>query len=238
MAVCPKCGRPLHIWNIKAECPGCNVNIPNYDWEGRLEQDSVNAEIAWVKFRKFTGNFKSALFGGKLRIVRFIFTFVPLILLVLPLANYSINLPLLSSSGKNFTLLDFSMNELTSLNWEGILSLCKSDFLGIPITLVLLSVVFLYLAIVFGVLNFVFVLACAPKLNAKANIVMCIASTVCFVVSPILFNIGINTLADTSITLLSGSSQYGIIVGIILFVINIVLNAIINKGFKKEIQKN
>lgn len=237
MAVCPKCGRPLHIWNIKAECPGCNVNIPNYDWEGRLEQDSVNAEIAWVKFRGFTGNFKSALFGNKLRILRFVFTFVPLILLILPLANYSINLPLLSSSGENFTLLNFSMNELTSLNWGSILSLCKSDILGMPITLVLLSIVCLYLAIVFGVLNFVFVLVGAPKLNAKTNIAMCIASTVCFVVSPILFNTGISSIADTSITLLSGSSQYGIIIGIVLFTLNIVLNTIINKGFKKEIQE-
>ena len=70
MAFCPKCGRHLNIWHIKAECPTCGVNIPNYDWEGRLNEDAEKAKIAWSKFNKFTGNFKSALFGNKLRIIR------------------------------------------------------------------------------------------------------------------------------------------------------------------------
>ena len=87
MSACPHCGKILNFWNIKAECPHCGVNIPNYNWEERLDEDARNAEIAWSKFRKFTGNFKSALFGSKFRIIRFIFTFMPLIALVLPLAN-------------------------------------------------------------------------------------------------------------------------------------------------------
>ena len=77
MAKCPKCGVKLHIWDIKAECPHCGTNIPNYDWENMLETDAKKAEAAWSKFRVFTGNFKSSLFGNKLRIIRFIFTFIP-----------------------------------------------------------------------------------------------------------------------------------------------------------------
>ena len=49
MAKCPKCNRKLHIWNVKAECPDCGVNIANYDWENRLEQDAIEAEIAFAK---------------------------------------------------------------------------------------------------------------------------------------------------------------------------------------------
>ena len=60
MALCPNCYAILNFWDVKAECPHCGVNIPNFNWEGRLEEDAKNAEIAWVKFRQFTGNFQSA----------------------------------------------------------------------------------------------------------------------------------------------------------------------------------
>ena len=46
MAFCPKCGRHLNIWHVKAECPTCGVNIPNYDWEGRLNEDAEKAAVA------------------------------------------------------------------------------------------------------------------------------------------------------------------------------------------------
>ena len=76
MALCPKCHGILNFWNVKAECPYCGVNIPNYNWEGNLDADAEKAEKAWVKFRKFTGNLKSALFGNLFRIIRFAFTFL------------------------------------------------------------------------------------------------------------------------------------------------------------------
>ena len=96
MSYCPHCFKQLHFWDIKAECPHCGTNIPNYDWENMLERDAKKAEAAWASFRVFTTNFKSALFGNKLRIIRFIFTFVPLVVLVLPVASYIFNLPFLS----------------------------------------------------------------------------------------------------------------------------------------------
>ena len=58
MAKCPKCGVKLHIWNIKAECPKCGVNIANYDWERRLEEDSIKAEEAFAKLHETMNKFK------------------------------------------------------------------------------------------------------------------------------------------------------------------------------------
>ena len=38
---CPNCGKTLHWYDFRAECKYCGANIPNYDWEGRLEQDRL-----------------------------------------------------------------------------------------------------------------------------------------------------------------------------------------------------
>lgn len=235
MAICPKCGRPLNFWDIKAECPSCGVNIPNYNWEERLDEDARNAEIAWSKFRRFTGNFKSALFGNKLRIIRFVFTFMPLIALVLPLANFTVNLPFVYSISGKITLLDFTLNTLLDLDWGNLLGLATTDALGSSFAMLFISLLLLYLAIVFGVLNFVFVLLRAPKLKAGFNISMCVASALCFIVSAVLFTLCVSQVENTSVNVFSGSLQYGVFVGIALFGLNIVLNVITNRGFKKQL---
>ena len=234
MAFCPKCGRHLNIWHVKAECPFCGVNIPNYDWEGRLNEDAEKAEIAWSKFHKFTGNFKSALFGSKIRIIRFIFTFVPLVALILPLANYSINLPFVYADSVNMTLVDFTLNTLLKLNWGSLINLMTSGIVGTSTGMLFLAILLLYLAVVFGVLNFIFVLLRAPKLKAGFNITMCVLSTFCFSLAAILFTACVSSVANTTLGFISGTIQYGIFVGIGLFTLNVVLNTIINKGFKKQ----
>lgn len=234
MAFCPKCGRHLNIWHVKAECPTCGVNIPNYDWEGRLNQDAEKAEIAWSKFNKFTGNLKSALFGNKLRIVRFIFTFVPLVALILPLANYSINLPFVYADSVNMTLVDFTLNTLLTLNWGSLINLMSSCFIGAQTGMLMIAILLLYLAVVFGVLNFIFVLLRAPKLKAGFNISMCVLSTICFSLAALLFTLCVSSIGSTTIGFISGSVQYGVFVGIGLFTLNVVLNTITNRGFKKQ----
>lgn len=234
MALCPNCYAILNFWNIKAECPHCGVNIPNYNWEGRLNEDAERAEIAWIKFRKFTGNFKSALFGSKLRVIRFICTFLPLVALVLPLAKYSVSLPFLSNYEQNFTLLDFTLNKLLTLNWGSLINLAGTENLGIPLLLLMLSVLLLYLAVVFGVLNFLFVLIKAPSLKAGANIVLCILSDLCFILPGIFFAIATNIISDTSAVVIDGGVQFGLFVGIALFTLNVVLNAFVNKSMKKQ----
>ncbi len=234
MALCPNCYAILNFWDIKAECPHCGVNIPNYNWEGRLDEDARNAEIAWTKFRKFTGNFKSALFGNKLRIIRFICTFLPLVALVLPLAKYSVNLPFLSESESDFTLLDFTLNKFLTLNWGSLINLAGAENLGVPLLLVMLCVLCLYLAVVFGVLNFLFVLIKAPSLKAGVNIVLCFLSDLCFILPGIFFTIATNTISSSSAAFIDGSVQFGLFVGIALFSLNVVLNTVVNQTFKTQ----
>lgn len=234
MALCPKCYGILNFWNVKAECPYCGTNIPNYNWEQRLDKDAENAEIAWKKFRRFTGNLKSALFGNKLRIVRFICTFIPLVALVLPLANYTLNIPFVDSSAHNMTLLDFTLNTFLNLNWVSLFGFAGSHTLGAPVLMLMIAVLCLYLAVVFGVLNFLFVIIKAPSLKAGANIVLCIGSDICFIAAGVLFTIATSMASDISASFISGTLQYGLFVGIALFTLNVVLNTIINKSFKKQ----
>lgn len=234
VANCPNCGRVLNFWNVKAECPDCGINIPNFDWEGRLDEDAKKAEIAWAKFNKFTGNFKSALFGSKLRIIRFICTFVPLIALILPLANYTITLPFVSDSSTNLSLVDFTLNSLLSMNWGSLIGLVSSDFLGGAFAMLFVAILLLYLAVVFGVLNFVFILLRASKLKAGFNMTMCTGSTLCFAVAAILFTLCFGAVGNTTVMFIDGSLQYGIFVGIALFTLNLILNTVVNKGFKKQ----
>ncbi len=234
MALCPKCHGILNLWNIKAECPYCGVNIPNYDWEASLDADAENAEKAWAKFRKFTGNLKSALFGNIFRIVRFACTFLPLVVLILPLASYTLNLPFFGEGSSNFTLLDFSMNTLLSLNWGSLIGLIPAETLGTPVTMLIVAILLTYLAIVFGVLNFVFVLLKAPSLKAGANIVLCVLSTLSFATAGILYTSAVSQIGATSAAFIDGSVQFGLFVGIALFALNVVLNILISRSFKKE----
>lgn len=234
MALCPKCNHILNFWNVKAECPHCGVNIPNYNWERRLDEDARNAEIAWAKFRKFTGNFKSALFGSKIRIIRFVCTFLPLIILILPLANYTLTIPFTGGISTDFTLVDFTLNTLFSLNWGSILPLVASENIGVSVLLLLLSVVLLYSAVIFGVLNFLFILLKAPSLRAVSNIVLCSSSLVSFAAAGILFTVAVSQIGSTTAVFLNGSVQFGFLIGIALFALNVVLNTVINKGFKKQ----
>ncbi len=93
------------------------------------------------------------------------------------------------------------------------------------------AILLLYLAVVFGVLNFVFILLRASKLKAGFNMTMCIGSTICFAVAAILFTLCFGVIGNTTVLVIDGSLQYGIFVDIALFTLNLVLNTVVNKGF-------
>ena len=234
MASCPKCGRHLSPFDIKAECPSCGVNIPNYNWEERLDEDAANAAAAWAAFRIRTGNFKSALFGKKVRILRFICTFLPLAALVLPLVSCAVSLPFNDTAEMSISFLSFVLNSLTSLNWGSLVSLAASPLLGTGYALLFAAIAFFFLAVVFGVLNFFFVIINAFFFKANANVVLTALSAVCFVVSLVLTGVSFSSLGGTSVNALTGTLSYGFFVGAVPFVLNFVLNVITAHGMKKE----
>ena len=53
MDKCPKCGKKLHLFNIKQECPECGCDILYYNMDKRLEEDAAQAEKEFTELYKF-----------------------------------------------------------------------------------------------------------------------------------------------------------------------------------------
>jgi len=160
MAKCPKCNRKLHIWNVKAECPDCGVNIANYDWENRLEQDAVEAEAAFAKLRESVTKFRYSFIGTKLRIARIPISVLPLFTFLLPLGTIAVSIPFYESGNITLNAISIVMNIL-NFDIGGIFKAPSSEIIGdtalnfmLALLLVVLSALSLLVSLVFLMLNF------------------------------------------------------------------------------------
>lgn len=233
-AKCPACGHTLKIWNVKAECPKCGVNIANYQWEKRLNDDADFAENAFASFHYNLQNFKSAVFGTKLRIVRFILTFLPLVALVLPLYDFTLNLPF-NNSENSVSFLTFVLDYLLETDIGSVIKLIGGEVLGTATLMVVIACVLMLLAVVFGVLNFFVVLIAGIKMKYVFNIVLNILATICWGVSAVFFaqfTSACEALGGGIIT--ECSLGIGFVVGCVLFFVNVIMNVIVGKGLKKQ----
>lgn len=236
-AKCPECGHTLKIWNAKAECPKCGVNIPNHQWEQRLNDDADFAENAFARFHYKLQNFKSAVFGTKLRIARLVLTFVPLIALVLPLYDFKLNLPF-NQSENSVSFLTFILEYLLKTDVGSVISLMGGEVLGTAATMVVIACVLMLLAVVFGVLNFFVLLIAGIKMKYVFNIVLNVLATLCWAVSAVFFaqfTTACETLGGGIVT--DCSLGFGFIVGCALFLVNVAMNVIVGKGLKKQLNE-
>lgn len=234
---CPECGQTLKIWNIKAECPKCGINLANHQWEKRLNDDADFAENAFAKFHYKLQNFKSAVFGTKLRIVRLVLTFAPLIALVLPLYSFTLNLPF-NNSEKSISFLTFVLDYLLKTDIGSVLNLMGGEVLGTAATMVVIACVLMLLAVVFGVLNFFVLLIAGIKMKYVFNIVLNVLATVCWAVSAVFFaqfTTACETLGGGIVT--ECSLGFGFIVGCVLFLVNVAMNVVVGKGLKKQLDE-
>ena len=236
-AKCPECGHTLKLWNAKAECPECGINIPNYQWEKRLNEDADIAENAFAKMHYKTANFKSAVAGSKLRIVRLVMTFAPLIALVLPLYNFTLTLPFREST-ESVSFLTFVLNYLLKVDIGSVLKLIGGEVVGNATLKVVIACVLLLVAVVCGVSNFFVLLISGIKLRYRLNIALNLISTISWVVAAVFF-----AQFTSACTALGGgivtecSLGIGFIVGCVLFAINFVLNLVVGKGLKKQLNE-
>ena len=236
-AKCPNCGRTLKIWNFKAECPECGTNIPNYQWEKRLNDDADFAEHAFAKMHYKTSNFKSAVAGSKLRIVRLVMTFAPLIALVLPLYNFTLTLPFRESS-ESVSFLTFILNYLLKVDIGSVLKLIGGEVLGDAALKVVIACVLLLVAVVCGVSNFFVLLIAGIKLRYRLNVALNLISTISWAVAAVFF-----AQFTSACTALGGgivtecSLGIGFVVGCVLFTVNFVLNLVVGKDLKKQMNE-
>lgn len=233
-AKCPNCDKPLKIWNIKAECPHCGTNIPNHNWEDRLEADADFAENAFAKFHYKLNNFKSSVVGSKLRIVRLIMTFAPLIALVLPLYKFTVTLPFYQES-KSLSFLSFILDYLLEYDIGSVIKLMGGEVLGSAVTVLVIACVLLLFSVVCGVLNFFVLLIAGIKMKYVFNVVLNVLSTVSFGAAAVLFSVFTKACVELGGGIITDCSlSYGFIVGCVLFFVNVVLNIIVGKGLRKQ----
>ena len=234
MAKCPKCGKELTILNFRAECPACGVNIPNYDWERRLEEDADKAEMAFARLHYKTSNFKSATVGSPLRIIRLVCTFLPLIALVLPLAKYSIELPFFSKNS-SLTFLSVALKIFGDTGLIGhMINLTKGEVLGQLSADLLISVAGMFLAVVFGVLNFFVLLIAAFNLHWRFNVILNALAACSFAAGYYYLRQFFMLNSGVSVNVVSGSMSFAFFVGIALFLLNMTLNIIVGLSFRKQ----
>ena len=85
MAHCPNCGRKLHLYNWKPNCPDCGVNMVYFKSNERLLAETEAAEIAHAKSQPSIDRAKSSFLGSPVAISRSVISALPLAALFLPL---------------------------------------------------------------------------------------------------------------------------------------------------------
>ncbi len=227
MARCPKCDRKLHIWDVKAECPGCGVNIANYDWENRLEQDAIEAEIAFAKLRETMRRFKYSFVGTKLRIARIPISVLPLFSLLLPFGTMAVSIPFCD---EKVTINAVTM-VLNLLNFDilGIFKAPGSEIIGDASLRFMLSIVFVLLAALSLLVSLVFLLLNFKKFNSKGLFVTNLFASLFMLASAYCFHdfsgmMEASTLADA----VQCGPSWGIFVSAAIYLASSITNLVVS----------
>ncbi len=234
MATCPNCGSKIPFWNIKAECKKCGVSIPNFNWVERLEEDNKNAEAAFTVFYRTMNRVRYSLFGTKLRIVRFVLTFLPAVAFIIPWAS-------VNSAGSSFQLTLFSFTGARSAldiflqifsNFSLILDNLKfENFFG-PTTFLVVGTIFYFLSALFIVIAFFMNIIKCKKPKTKSAITFDIITIIFSVISVVLFSLSSSVGADAGAFAVGefgaydvyGGFFWGYIIALVLFLVALGIN--------------
>lgn len=142
MAVCPACGKHLHITDWRPECPACKVNLNYYKANETMLDEAEKAEIEHARFQPKIDRAKAAFFGSPLAIIRIVLTFLPIGALFLPLCKFV---------GKE----SLSVNAMTLYNYISkadigkLFSSCfAGDMFSVSLVSLLLSVVMIIVSLI------------------------------------------------------------------------------------------
>ena len=234
---CPACGKKLKLYHIKAECPYCKANIPNYNWEARLEEDSAIAEAKFASLYRKLNLLKYSVFGTKLRILRLLMSFIPAVGFILPWAYVASDKDTL-----NFDLLGLFTDGTNTLKFFGIFFKSIGDIFSAmegPVLYIILGFLFMLISIVVIVVAFFvpIVKFTKPKTNAAwltdvISIIFAVTSSAMFMAAAApasqleSFNIGTLEFATGA----SVDATWGLFVYIALLIVAMVGNLLVSKS--------
>lgn len=229
MANCPKCGYKLKLLDIKAECPKCGVNLMYYNHQERLAQDADKAEEEHIAFQPKIDRIKFSFIGTKLSIVRLVLLLVPIGMLFLPLAHVSVNIPY-SGIDADISILNLAMDVIANMKFDVLLDMISgSSITRVAFICYVVSILFVFVAAIFAILNIPFdAVSCSEK-GFKRNIILSscgIGFTTLSIIAFVIFN---SQLTAKFGSLYSGSLGIGAFLVILGFVAIIVVNILIKK---------
>ena len=234
---CPACGEKLKLYHIKAECPHCKANIPNYNWEARLEEDSAIAEAKFASLYRKLNLLKYSVFGTKLRILRLLMSFIPAVGFILPWA-YVVS----EKDSLYFDLLGLFSDGTNTLKFFGIFFKNIGDIFSAmegPVLYIILGFLFMLLSIVVIVVAFFMPIVRFTKPATKAAWITDILSIILAVASSAMFMAAAapaNSSAGFTIGTLEFSASasvdatWGIFVYIILLAVAMVGNLLVSRS--------
>lgn len=235
MAKCPNCSFDLKPWHINAECPSCKVNIPNFNWEERLEEDAVRSEKAFAMLNERVRLVKAYLFGSRMRIARLILTFTPLLLLVIPFINVTVNLPFLSDKAHISVLTAVLWVVNNGIDIGSALSLLSGEVIGTPVLLLLLGTVFFLLAFLCAVISFFLLIIRSFSLGANGNIVCNVLSIIFSIGAVAVYLSAFSAIAQSGINFITDPSLgIALFVAFIFYAVNLTLSIVAEKSIRKE----
>lgn len=168
---CPNCGQEIKWYNLKADCSACGVSIPNFNWEARLEEDNKKAEEKFGAFYKTLNMLKYSVFGTRLRILRIVMSFIPIIGVIVPWARIASD-----TAALNFDLLGLFTEGTSTIKFFGMLfkdlggiigTMSAEGFSG-PVSFTILGLLFVLLSIVTLVVAFFLIFITFKKPKTKA----------------------------------------------------------------------
>lgn len=215
MAKCPNCGRKLHIYDWRPECPGCHVNLVYYNSNENLLAESERAEIEHAKHQPSIDRAKAAFFGSAPAIVRIVLSLLPVAALFLPIC-------ILEKAGGSTNVNAISIYNFISK--ADINSLLNGSLFSISVILLLLSVVMILVCLI------CLVMSLGPhgkQRNLILNLIMLVSASV----SALLFAFSNISAALPEYT--NGKLGIGAFLYIFLIIVILVYNLILaKKGLK------
>lgn len=237
---CPNCSKKLHWYDFKAECPYCGVNIPNFNWEERLENDNQLAEQKFAVFYRALNRIAYSIWGSKLRIARLFLSVLPAVGFLLPWATLngdsdSIGLDMFGMTCKK-TLINLLKDFFG--NSSAYIKCMKGEGFTGTLSFTMYSVVFMLLSLMLAVIAFLLIFILSKHFRTKAITAFECLSVFSAVCSAICFTVGVNAVSNESVinfgsfslSDVSGSVTWGFYIALLLLLVAVAINFAVVKA--------
>ncbi len=215
--ICPKCGVKIKPYDWRQNCKSCGTNLFLHDFDKRLLQDSIQAEIDYKWWIDMTDHFMNYGFRDKFALARFLVSVTPLTLIPAPIAVFN---------GKIVMMISFLLDILGGGKMfpEGFGVSDMSGYKGLAP-----AMLFIVISIVLAVFAFFATLIGPAFLKFKAPLRLYYLITPLATVGVIIFNF----VFIPNYTAVSGVGVSGSF-GLYIYLATVIANLILQLRFQKH----